>query len=92
MTYLQQFKQKSIEGGFDLHKSQVFDSFGDNISEALHTRDPLFWQCAGKALGWPIEDGLTLRVEGYLGHWHRFIDHIADHKDPEEYFKNILTK
>lgn len=31
-------------------------------------------------------------VEGWSFHWHRFIDHLAEGKDTENYFKNLLEK
>ncbi len=63
--------------------------------------DPLFWQALGKALGWqeatrvvvPVQNANPIRH--YAGtvwqyHWHRFIDHIADGKDPDDFFKALI--
>lgn len=66
--------------------------------------DPLFWQALGKALGWGnrIEASAFMRgkewVKGpdlseipmWLYYWHRFIDWIADGKDPDLFFKELL--
>ena len=68
--------------------------------------DPLFWQCLGKALGNDESIKIELPViqkteEGRFGYvmekvpywrimWHRFIDHLAEGKDVNEFFKEIL--
>ena len=44
--------------------------------------DPEFWRCLGESLGW--EEG------GWLYHWHRYIDHIAEGRNTEEFFENLL--
>ena len=67
--------------------------------------DPLFWQSLGKALGW--EDIVNEKLfwnpmsssdyEYWQGRsvweyrWHSFIHHLAENKDPEEFFKELLT-
>jgi len=63
--------------------------------------DPSFWQSLGKAMGWfevtmkvdpPKEKTLTIQKPNstmWKVHWHRFIDHLAEGKSPEDYFKNL---
>lgn len=61
---------------------------------------PLFWQSLGKALGWNELDMFcacdvcyadTCEMQGWLVKMHRFIDHTAKGKDPEEFFKDLIT-
>lgn len=60
--------------------------------------DPSFWQALGKARGWPalsrykgrykyMEQGGVLN---YVGKWHRFIDHLAEGGETEQFFKNLV--
>ena len=64
------------------------------IAEAI-LLDPDFWKCLGKALGWEgmrgvYTDGNRKKTEEWLYHWHRFIDHIAEGKKPDEFFNELL--
>jgi len=47
-------------------------------------REPLYWKG---------ENGhqYTPHVEGWRFHWHRFIDHLAEAKDAESFFADLLT-
>ena len=57
--------------------------------------DPKFWQALGKGLGWkdPQVKEEDLPV-GYRPWWleyqHRFIDHLAEEKEPNDFFKELL--
>jgi hypothetical protein len=63
--------------------------------------DPDFWQALGKALGWN-EDIIQQRIHastkqvvmiqyaGWRFHWLSFIDWIADGKDVDDFFKELL--
>lgn len=57
--------------------------------------DPLFWQSLGKALGWNgcnFGDGRETFCSWKLSwkeEWHRFIDHLAEGKDAESFFKTL---
>lgn len=55
--------------------------------------DPLFWSCLGKSLGWCQEQAHfdSSVCKPWKHYWHSFIDHLAENKDPEEFFNN-LTK
>jgi len=54
--------------------------------------DPDFWEALGKTERWAsqyADDGGE--YEGWLANWHSFLDHLADGKDPESFFKELLT-
>lgn len=61
--------------------------------------DPLFWQSLGRGLGWKTAcyksldtDGLEKDFQGaWVWYWHRFIDHLAEGKDIESFFNNLLN-
>lgn len=65
--------------------------------------DPLFWQALGKSLGWANgglerkwfhQSGEVLSYQDKLPKWRwiwsRFIDHLAEGKDADDYFKELL--
>lgn len=64
--------------------------------------DPEFWKCLGKSLGWkddkPSQTFTTefgeisskVLYRGYLSYWHHFIDHLAEGKDPDSFFAELL--
>lgn len=65
--------------------------------------DPLFWQSLGKALGWGKDFNLIIthpnmgpvgsvkdKTLDWKYHWHRFIDHLAEGKDPSEFFTSLI--
>jgi len=56
--------------------------------------DPLFWRALGKAMGWTdwIVEGGKRRADpnSWKANWHRFIDHLAEGKDPKDFFKELL--
>ena len=59
---------------------------------------PSFWQALGKARGWPpysprgyvdnYED--DLEDFSWKVYWHHFIDHLANGKDAESFFKELI--
>lgn len=61
--------------------------------------DPLFWQALGKARGWSdfTEEHYTDRRDRTYSrthptwnlNWHRFIDHLAEGKSAESFFKTL---
>ncbi len=61
--------------------------------------DPSFWQALGKARGWgkkTLSNGMVADVgrDGYINvwqsYWHDFIDHLAEGKDAESFFAELL--
>jgi hypothetical protein len=47
-----------------------------------HLQDPDFWKALATARKW--ED-----INAWRFHWHRFIDHLADGKDAENFFASL---
>jgi hypothetical protein len=97
--------QKAIEGGYIYTKEynqKTIDWLADNMLKHQHQvlLDPKFWQALGKSLGWELVDhkvhalayslGKELPNQKWLYNWHLFIDHLAEGKDPEEFFTNLL--
>lgn len=84
---------KAIEGGYDEMKFYPIwktSELGVGFHKLPLTGiflDPLFWQALGKSLGWTDTD--TVKIWKY--NWHLFIDHLASGKDPESFFKTLLT-
>lgn len=53
--------------------------------------DPEFWKCLGKSLGWGDETQQNPFAPSYKNAWHMFIDHLAEGKDPNSFFENLLS-
>ena len=97
---MKQAIQKAIEGGWDIKKSfNVPDNAIPSVEFAVLAEkmwqtvvcDPSFWQCLGKSLGWSIERlDATGKAVYAVSEWYDFIDHIADGKDVESFFKELL--
>lgn len=68
------------------HGDKRFPSEGTWLSEIF--LQPSFWQALGKARGWGEGDG-SVKVWDWRGYWHRFIDHLAEGKDAESFFKDL---
>jgi hypothetical protein len=93
--------QKAIEGGYEFTFIGQFYDPGHpwrNREIAINSifDDPLFWQALGKAMGWreksEVANDVTYRFEPaqWQLEWHRFIDHLAEGKDAESFFKELL--
>ncbi|MFZ2152263.1 MAG: hypothetical protein WAV09_04105 [Minisyncoccia bacterium] len=58
--------------------------------------DPLFWQALGKGLGWNRMMSAEIeyhRIKDYpewQWNMHRFIDHLAEGKDIDSFFNDLL--
>lgn len=80
---------KALEGGYSYYPK---NSDQQDTNCRLWS-DPLFWQALGKSLGWENQDVVTTSAEyrEWQGQWHRFIDHLGEGKDPEEFFTNLLN-
>ena len=82
--------KKAIEGGYDGH-GLTLDSGAVIYDRFL--LDPLFWQCLGKAEGW-IDEMYEYTNEHDIPGWHvkwlLFIDHIAEGKDIDSFFNELL--
>ena len=95
MNYTEQAIKKAREGGYGDHAyCNEFDMYENEGSYCFSTvfLDPLFWQSLGKALGWELfREGDDEFGTDWETEWHRFIDHLIDGKEPEEFFKEILA-
>ena len=73
------------------------------LSWHVFTHDPKWWQALGKAEGWGDKlmfcgvcgnglgrDSDDVFEEEWKYHWHRFIDHIAEGKDIDSFFNQLL--
>lgn len=82
--------QKAVDGGYK--RPRYMD--GRWVIEEQIFLDKNFWQSLGKALGW--EDKINPKFSFYrsrsvwLHNWHIFINHLAENKDPEKFFKDLL--
>jgi hypothetical protein len=52
-----------------------------SFSHQLAFVSPSFWKSLGRARGW--------LPDVWRGHWHRFIDHLADGNDAESFFRDL---
>lgn len=99
--------QKAIEGGYPKTKkegTQYFIHYGEKQGNRLvwHCTpiekillNPLFWQALGRSMGWknPTQEeaeNYGTRVNWH-NHWVAFIDHLAEGKDTESFFKDLLA-
>lgn len=71
------------------------------LIEAEIREDLLFWQALGKAMGWDGKPfGISIPNGGetvvhktkdeWKNNWHRFTDHLAEGKDVESFFNELL--
>lgn len=74
----------------------VFSEWCRNNKDRIFL-DPLFWEALGKALGWTDEvphttNGYPWSVKGWQTYFHRFIDHLIEGKDAEEFFLRLIAE
>ena len=78
------------------HYPDKYDGVSMSVYDIL--MQPIFWQALGKSLGWDegeiddktYGDGKYSQDWMWIHKWHSFIDHIAEGKDKEEFFKELL--
>lgn len=94
MTTIEQAIKEAVEKG--AYYTDFFEHEGlASLSDIW--LDLLFWQALGKARGWKdselhsgsISKG-TKPVGWWVLHWHRFIDHLAEGKNAEEFFASLV--
>lgn len=95
---MEQAIKKAIEGGwggFRDNKSgqlEFIEFYSDKYHFAYATQQSLFWQALGKAM--QLEGSTYIWQRGdqekWLTLWHHFIDHLAEGKDAESFFKELL--
>ena len=71
-----------------IEKGGYTDYQGD-FSDATRSwfLDPAFWQALERAMDWKWKAGKTIP---WILHWHRFIDWVAEGKDVDEFFKQLI--
>lgn len=92
--------EKAIEGGYEHDLiSGLLSDFEKGIyanwnNYCVLLLDPLFWQALGKSLGWPKISAYPRESDNEFETWKMtwlyFIDHLAEGKDPESFFTNLL--
>lgn len=99
MTPTHKAIQRAVEGGYKLSffEGEMLQKLQDKIYPAVFCKeflDPLFWSALGKAEGWidsmPSTYDFNHEIPEWKHHWHRFIDHLAEGKSPDDYFKELL--
>lgn len=67
-----------------------------NISVDKYLLDPTFWECLAKSLSFGTDCGfVNCPAHGehkkcWMKVWHSFIDHIADGKDIDSFFEQLI--
>lgn len=94
---VQEVIKKAVEGGFK-GKSYAGDAM------ATQLLDPDFWQSLGKAMGFNesiycsnaehinrkvLCDECVDKEDGWKNEWHALIDHLAEGKSIESFFKEL---
>lgn len=95
----------AIEGGWD-SSAMEWHGCQESITHDIWEKavlSPLFWQALGKSLGWAKsvdEDGDINREPSswqyrfgnpqWLWYQHKFIDHLAEGKDINSFFEELL--
>ena len=82
--------KRAIKGGWADEEALVFTkdrSFETKMRLCVILLDNLFWQALGKAEGWGNQEEFH-SIWKY--HWHSFIDHLAEGKDIDSFFNNLL--
>lgn len=87
--------EKAVEGGYSepcfigKNPEERARIIGDMVlPEILLDRN--FWQSLGKAMGWEEFPSAYFETDNdWRTHWHRFIDHLAEGKDAEQFFSNL---
>ncbi len=92
--------KKAIDGGYGKKATeftpiftdaedikQWYDGYKTAIKHLV--LDPLFWQALGKTEEWKIN--CNEHKYAWEHYWHNFIDHIAQGKDIDSFFNNLLA-
>lgn len=90
--------ENAIKIALGVGYTTVYNDYRKDYIQKLITLDPLFWKSLGKAMGYrtidkaelPKDSLLHLHQDWWLGTWHRFIDHLAEGKDAESFFNELL--
>lgn len=95
MTAIEQAIGDAVEkGGYDAERNRYdyYSKTDNGEGEYDYNKiflDPAFWRALGKARGW--SDTYHADWKGdYKYHWHRFINHLAEGGEAEQFFKNLV--
>lgn len=96
--------KKAIEGGFDAKNYPLnLDEKYMHDLNCIILLDPLFWQALGEVEGWNHQSSYCkhgnhkscrsrVSCHCFCHKWHSFIDHLAEGKDANSFFEQLLTK
>jgi hypothetical protein len=85
MNYTQEAIVRAMNSGWN-----QINSLGVFKGVDAMVLDPLFWQSLGKDQGWADSDKYDDYQKHWLYFWHRFTDHLAEGKDAESFFQELL--
>jgi hypothetical protein len=104
-NYMQEALKTAKENGYDnAIADECLKAWKEHDTVSLHDYasillDPLFFQALGKGLGWKTKEQYIADGEEdpsgvkdqWRYEWRRFIDHLAEGKDIESFFTNLLN-
>lgn len=87
--------KKAIEGGYQPPLEDIPNGINQAWINHFCVLNPNFWKALGKHQGWEEDvdkfDDKHLVGKQYLSYWHLFIDHIAQEKNIDDFFNNLLV-
>ena len=103
MTYIEQAIKEAVDHGYQPNVERYPEMEGISplqIAIAMQADvfiDPAFWKALGKKRGWTTDDDFKYWQKSvaewedkyWKKFWHRFIDHLAEDKDAESFFKAL---
>ena len=103
MTYVEQAIKEAVDYGYEPKVERYPEMKGISslqIAVAMQADvfiDPAFWKALGKKRGWTTDDDFKYWQKSvaeweeryWKKFWHRFIDHLAEEKDAESFFKEL---
>ena len=103
MTYVEQAIKEAVDHGYQPNVERYPEMEGISplqIAIAMQADvfiDPAFWKALGKKRGWTTDDDFKYWQKSvaewedkyWKKFWHRFIDHLAEDKDAESFFKAL---
>ena len=103
MTYIEQAIKEAVDHGYQPNVERYPEMEGISplqIAIAMQADvfiDPASWKALGKKRGWTTDDDFKYWQKSvaewedkyWKKFWHRFIDHLAEDKDAESFFKAL---
>lgn len=102
---MEQAIKKAIKSGYGRSRYVVNGDIAQWIHENHYSDvllDKFFWECLGKAEGWSIKESGCLNnscgycedyqqeIPEWLYWWKKFIQHLAEGKSVDSFFKELL--